>query len=59
MPALQVHRWGAILTVVPHGLAPRRHYGHAAVAMALTLWAIAGESAATGRTSASAAACIG
>jgi hypothetical protein len=33
----------AILTVVPRGIAPRRHYGHAAIAMALTLWAIAGE----------------
>jgi hypothetical protein len=30
----------AILTVVPRGIAPRRHYGHAAIAMALTLWAI-------------------
>lgn len=34
----------SILTVVPRGVAPRRHYGHAAIAMALTLWAIAGES---------------
>ena len=34
---------GAILTVVPRGVAPRRHYGHAAIAMALALWAIAGE----------------
>jgi len=34
---------GAILTVVPRGVAPRRHYGHAAIAMALTLWAIAHE----------------
>ena len=33
---------GAILTVVPRGVAPGRHYGHAAIAMALTLWAIAG-----------------
>lgn len=31
----------AILTVVPRGVARRRHYGHAAIAMALTLWAIA------------------
>jgi hypothetical protein len=30
----------AILTVVPRGVAPRRHYGHAAIAMALALWAI-------------------
>jgi hypothetical protein len=34
---------GAILTVVPRGVAPRRHYGHAAIALALTLWAIARE----------------
>ena len=34
---------GAVLTVVPRGVAPRRHYGHAAIAMALTLWAIACE----------------
>jgi hypothetical protein len=32
-----------ILTVVPRGVAPRRHYGHAAIAMALTLWAITHE----------------
>jgi hypothetical protein len=29
---------------VPRGVAPRRHYGHAAIAMALTLWAITGAS---------------
>lgn len=29
-----------MLTVVPRGVAPRRHYGHAAIALALTLWAI-------------------
>lgn len=34
---------GAILTVVPRGVAPRRHYRHAAITMALTLWAIARE----------------
>ena len=34
---------GATLTVVPRGGAPRRHYGHAAITMALTLWAIARE----------------
>ena len=33
----------AILTVVPRGVAPRRHYGHAAIAMALTLWGIVQE----------------
>lgn len=31
---------GAVLTVVPRGVAPRRHYGHAAIAMAFALWAI-------------------
>ena len=31
---------GAILTVLPSGVAPRRHYGHAAIALAFTLWAI-------------------
>jgi hypothetical protein len=36
-------RCGAVLTVVPRGVAPRRHYGHAAIAMALTLWAIVRE----------------
>jgi hypothetical protein len=36
----------AILTVVPRGVAPGRHYGHAAIAMALTLWAIARETVA-------------
>lgn len=39
-------RCGAVLTVVPCGIAPRRHYGHAAIAMALALWAIVGESVA-------------
>jgi hypothetical protein len=34
---------GAVLIVVPRGVAPRRHYGHAAIAMALTLWAIVRE----------------
>jgi hypothetical protein len=33
---------GSIMTVVPRGIAPRRHYGHAAIAMALALWAIVG-----------------
>jgi hypothetical protein len=34
---------GAVLIVVPRGVAPRRHYGHAAIAMALTLWAVVRE----------------
>ncbi|HEY4180213.1 MAG TPA: DUF6431 domain-containing protein, partial [Kofleriaceae bacterium] len=29
---------GAVLLVVPRGVAPRKHYGYAAIAMALTLW---------------------
>lgn len=33
---------GVTMTVVPRGIAPRRHYGHAAIAMALALWAIVG-----------------
>jgi len=39
----------AVLTVVPRGVAPRRHYGHAAIALALTLWAIAREPVVTVR----------
>jgi hypothetical protein len=39
----------AVITVVPRGVARRRHYGHAAIAMALTLWALVGETAATVR----------
>ncbi len=34
---------GAVLTVVPRGVAACRHYGHAAIAMALALWAIVGQ----------------
>ncbi len=34
---------GTVLTVVPRGVAPRKHYGFAAIAMALTLWLIGGE----------------
>lgn len=36
---------GAVSTVVPRGVAARRHYGHAAIAMALALWAIVGQPA--------------
>lgn len=32
----------AVLTVVPGGVAPHKHYGFAAIAMALTLWLIMG-----------------
>jgi len=30
------------MTVVPRGVAQGRHYGHAAIAMALTLWVLVG-----------------
>lgn len=33
----------AVLTVVPRGVAPFKHYGFAAIAMALALWLIVGE----------------
>jgi len=33
----------AILLVVPRGVAPRRHYGYAAIAVALTLWMLVRE----------------
>ena len=33
-------RCRAILLVVPRGVAPRRHYSHAAIAMALALWGL-------------------
>lgn len=33
---------GAVVTVVPRGLEPRRHYGRAAICFALALWALAG-----------------
>jgi hypothetical protein len=32
-----------VLTVVPRGVAPRKHYGYAAIAIALTLWLLVGE----------------
>lgn len=34
---------GAVLLVVPRGVAPRRHYGYAAIALALALWVVVGE----------------
>lgn len=33
---------GAVVTVVPCGIEPRRHYGRAAICMALALWSLAG-----------------
>jgi hypothetical protein len=38
-----------VVVVVPRGIARRRHYGHAAIAFALALWALAGEPAAAVR----------
>lgn len=40
---------GAVIVVVPRGIAPRKHYGHAAITFALALWAIAGRPAAAVR----------
>lgn len=34
---------GIVLLVVPRGVAHHRHYGFAAIAMALTLWLLVGE----------------
>jgi len=33
----------AVITVVPRGIEPRRHYGRAAVCLALALWALGGQ----------------
>jgi hypothetical protein len=33
---------GAVILVVPLGIEPRRHYGRAAICLALALWAVAG-----------------
>lgn len=40
----------AVITVAPQGVARRRHYGHAAIAMALALWALFGETSAAVRS---------
>lgn len=34
---------GAVMTVVPLGIEPRRYYGRAAICLALGLWVLAGE----------------
>jgi hypothetical protein len=34
---------GTVLTVVPRGIEPRRHYGRAAICLALALWALGGQ----------------
>jgi hypothetical protein len=33
----------AVITVVPRGVEPRRHYGRAAICLALALWALGGQ----------------
>ena len=40
----------AVILVVPRGVAPRKHYGHAAMAMAMALWALMEQPAAAVRT---------
>jgi hypothetical protein len=40
----------AVVMVVPCGIEPRRHYGRAAICLALGLWAIAGQSTTAVRT---------
>lgn len=34
---------GVVVTVVPRGIEPRRHYGRAAICLALALWALGGQ----------------
>jgi hypothetical protein len=34
---------GTVVMVVPRGIEPRRHYGRAAICLALALWALAGQ----------------
>jgi hypothetical protein len=34
---------GTVVMVVPRGVEPRRHYGRAAICLALALWALAGQ----------------
>jgi hypothetical protein len=34
---------GAVVMVVPRGIEPRRHYGRAAICLALALWALVGQ----------------
>lgn len=34
---------GAVVMVVPRGIEPRRHYGRAAICLAMALWALAGQ----------------
>ena len=41
---------GAVVMVVPRGIEPRRHYGRAAICLALALWALAGQPTTAVRT---------
>lgn len=41
---------GAVVMVVPRGIEPRRHYGRAAICLALALWALAGQPTTVVRT---------
>jgi hypothetical protein len=41
---------GAVVMVVPRGVEPRRHYGRAAICLALALWALAGQPTTVVRT---------
>lgn len=41
---------GAVVTVVPRGIEPGRHFGRAAICLALTLWALGGLSTAAVRS---------
>ena len=41
---------GAVIMVVPRGIEPRRHYGRAAICLALALWALAGQPTTVVRT---------
>jgi hypothetical protein len=40
----------AVVMVVPRGIEPRRHYGRAAICLALALWALAGQPTTVVRT---------
>ncbi len=41
---------GAVVMVVPRGIEPRRHYGRAAICLALALWALVGQPTTVVRT---------
>lgn len=41
---------GTVVMVVPRGIEPRRHYGRAAICLALALWALVGQPTTVVRT---------